>query len=174
VPDLKAEHFKIIGGVNTANNVSLDDVSVKELALRTQGFTACDILKLMRDQLQQSQIHNTSASATINSTTTSTTIANTTITLSLRILLQAISNTTPSGGGTTSAEAHRFVRQIDTIAPTALVGMQAIQKQLLKCIGTVVPELRDAESVGVGGSVRKCSGTCKWCVSSVISAVADP
>lgn len=128
----------------------LTSLSIKELALRTQGFTVCDILKLMREQLHCVRIRNPfTTAATISAHTSATTK------LSLRTTLQAVSNTTPSAGGTTS-EAQRFVRQMDSRPPTALVGMQAIQKQLLRCIGTVVPELRDADSVG--GSVRKCSG----------------
>lgn len=126
-------------------------LAVQELALRTQGFTACDIFKLMRDHFQHLRIRQCSIPANNTASSESTK-------LSLSALLQAISLTVPSAGlQAQNAEVTRFIRQIDSNTPrTVLVGMESAQRHLLKCISTVVPELRDNTSEV--GSLRKCSG----------------
>ena len=133
--------------------VNKEQLVVQELALRTQGFTACDIFKLMRDHLHHTRIHQCFTPSDNAALTESTKLA-------LSALLQAISQVIPSAGlQAQNVEVTRFIRQIDTNTPrTVLVGMETVQRHLLKCIATVVPELREHKSDV--GSVRKCSG--KW------------
>jgi len=147
VPDL----FKFTHRHADEKELHAQEVAVQELALRTQGFTACDIYKLMRDQFQHLRIRQCSIPS-------DNLVPNESTKLSLSALLQAISLTVPSAGlQAQNAEVTRFIRQMDTnTPPTVLVGMESAQRHLLKCISTVVPELRDNSSEV--GSLRKCSG----------------
>jgi SpoVK/Ycf46/Vps4 family AAA+-type ATPase len=123
----------------------------KELALRTQGFSACDLWKLMREQYQQ---------AAQRSGTCGGAVADCTVVLSTQQLFQAVSLAASSAQENAQKDdTSKFVRTVDYDAPEpVLFGVAAVQQRLLQCIGTIVQELGGESASASKHSMRKCSG----------------
>lgn len=132
----------------------------KELALRTQGCSACDIYQFLHGQCQQALIGSIGDTAASTSTASilSTGIAATQ--LSASQLFQAATQLSPVAMQSSARSAvHGFVRQLDFDAVEPhLVGVENVKLHLMRCISTIMPEMALS---GVGQQdrrVRKCSG----------------
>jgi hypothetical protein len=120
-----------------------------ELALRTQGFSTSDIMKLLREQCQHAGLCRDEPTASLTASQ----------------LLHAVSIASVSASllSASQNEAMRFVRPAAYDAPEPVMfGMTGVQKQLLHLVGTLVPELVVSPTVETGTRsayhVRKCSG----------------
>jgi hypothetical protein len=120
-----------------------------ELALRTQGFSTSDIMKLLREQCQRAGLCHDEPTATLTASQ----------------LLQAVAIASVSAAQLSASQnqAMRFVRPAAYDAPEpVLFGMTGVQNQLLRLVGTLVPELVVSPTVETGTRsayhVRKCSG----------------
>jgi hypothetical protein len=80
--------------------------------------------------------------------------------LSTQQLFQAVSlAATSAQANAQEDDASKFVRPVDYDAPApVLFGMEAVQLQLLQCIGTIVPELAKEIAASSSHRTRKCSG----------------
>lgn len=142
----------------------------RELALRTQGCSACDVLKFLREQYQlaiiqsycvclpQQQLQSQSQLRTSNDETVMDETSY--VKLSVNQLLQASTQLSPAALMSSAKGAvHNFVRQIDfDAAEPVLVGVDDVKQQLLRCISTIIPEVITSEKSNFRPSLRKCSG----------------
>jgi SpoVK/Ycf46/Vps4 family AAA+-type ATPase len=140
-PTVTLAHDTLYEGVNAVS---------KELALRTQGLSACDLWKIMREQYQRAA--QDSANAWGDKSTS--------VLLSTQQLFQAVSlAATSAQTNAQKDDASKFVRPVDYDAPApVLFGVEAVQQQLLQCIGTIVPELAKESATSSALRTRKCSG----------------
>jgi hypothetical protein len=132
-----------------AGDYSTESDLCNELALRTQGFSTSGTMKLLREQCQRAGLCHDEPTATLTASQ----------------LLQAVSIASVSAAQLSASQnqAMRFVRPAAYDAPEpVLFGMTGAQKQLLRLVGTLVPELLVSPVAETGNKsayhVRKCSG----------------
>lgn len=171
--DVSASMLGIKGEVHTILYGDYIAAVSKELALRTQGCSACDIYQFLHGQYQRALI-NSVGDTTVNTPVSSTTVTATP--LSANQLFQAATQLSPVAMQSTAKSAIQgFVRQIDfDSAEPHLVGVDSVKQHLIRCISTIIPEVALLDVGQHGRLVRKCSGALfykmyfAWCIYMVL------